>query len=202
MTRFEQSYTTYLQDRSSIGNWILHNVYLRYTASLTRGCVIDFGCGIGDLLRYCAPGSIGLDVNKSSVDVCVQSGLDARVYDPERDDYSLRSLEPGRFGTLVISHVLEHLHEPDQVLRKLLAGCRRLQVQRLIVKVPCQKGFRHDATHVTMIDPAYLEAKSLLLVEGFQVSKRRFFPFNLAFVGNFFTFNELIVVYDSLAKKA
>ncbi len=169
---------------------------MRHTASFVHGKAIDFGCGVGDLLKIMPSGSIGLEINKATVDYCRSIGLNVRYYDLVQDTYHFTFLEAGTFSTFIISHVLEHLDDADHVLRKILLSCARLGIKRVILVVPGEKGFAYDKTHRTFIDKSYLQNKNLGNVHGYAIAFMRHYPFNAAWVGKYFTHNELLVVFD------
>jgi hypothetical protein len=175
---------------------------MNHTAALVRGRAIDFGCGIGDLLKILPPGSIGLEVNQATVDYCRGRGLDVNLYEPAHDNYELKFLEPGRFTTFIVSHVLEHLEGADHVFRKMLSSCSRLRIKRAILVVPGAKGFAYDKTHRTFIDNNYIRQNQLENVAGYTISLKKHFPFNAAWAGRYFTHNEFVLVYDKNERAA
>jgi len=169
---------------------------MRHTASFVRGKAIDFGCGIGDLLKILPSGSIGLEINKAAVDYCRSIGLNVSFYDLVHDTYRFTFLEPGFFSTFIISHVLEHLDNADRVIREIFLSCARLGIKRVIFVVPGENGFAYDKTHKTFIDKYYLQRNNLQNVHGYAIVLMRYYPFNTAWVGKYFTHNELLVVFD------
>ena len=193
---YNQDYTDYQLHRSSVRRFI-RGSYIRHTASFVHGKAIDFGCGVGDLLKMLPSGSIGLEINKATVDYCRSIGLNVRYYDLAQDAYRFTFLEAGVFSTFIISHVLEHLDNSDQVLRTILSSGVRLGIKRVILVVPGEKGFAYDKTHRTFIDRAYLRSNNLQNLHGYTIALMRNYPFNVAWVGKYFTHNELLVVFDS-----
>lgn len=174
----------------------VRRLYLAHTLRSIKGRAIDFGCGAGALLSRLPAGSIGLDVNRSAVEHCIRIGLKAQVYEPERDQYQLSICEPGRYATLILSHVLEHLDSPGDILRTLAESCRRIQVERIIVIIPGRKGFHGDATHRTFIDRGYLLDHGLDGISGFHIAHMCYFPGNLSWLGAILRHHELMVIYD------
>jgi hypothetical protein len=159
---------------------------------------MDFGCGAGLLMARLPQGSIGLEINEASVRYCRDAGLDVRLYDPAADNYTFKTLnlEDGKYGTLVMSHVLEHLEDPNGTFRRILSSCNALGIQRIILVVPGLKGFRSDGTHRTFIDEKYLTEHSLREVATYRVTKKEYFPLPCSWAGRHFTHNELRVIYD------
>jgi len=193
---FGAEYNEHLTKRTKIGEWFLLTKIIPNTLSKLRGKTIDFGCGVGEILRRCPPGSIGLEINLSSVQYCNKLGMDVRPYDPATDHYELRDLEPGTYDTFLMSHVLEHIPDTANVLRTLLASCRRLGISRVVIKVPGALMYKKDATHVTFVDRAFLRDHDLLTAEGFAVAEVSYYPLNAEWIGRFSLVHETLVVYD------
>jgi SAM-dependent methyltransferase len=166
---------------------ILHDV---------KGCAVDFGCGAGQLLERLPPGSMGFEINPLLVKALRDRGLNVEHYDPPSDDFSLHGVMKDRFSTLIMAHVLEHFEDPAEVLCKLFRACSRTGVRRIIVTVPGAKGYASDRTHRTFVDWNYLRLNGLLLRKDYRPTKRSYFPVDRESFGNYFTFNELKVVYD------
>lgn len=172
--------------------------YLNNILGDVQGPTIDFGCGAGQLLTRLPSGSLGLEVNPFLVEVLRKARLNIELYDPENDQFSLRNLTSNYYKTFVTTHVLEHFPNAAQKWRILLNSCHRLGIQRVIMVVPGVKGFHADPTHKTFIDRSYLEQESLLNCQGYVATKIQYFPVNLAIIGNYFTFHEFKVVYESV----
>lgn len=192
---YGERYTEYLAKRTRLGEWFLIRKIIPNTLAKCRGKIVDFGCGVGDILKQSPPGSIGFDISPSNVEYCRNRGLDVRAYDPIADDYQLTALEPGSFGTLLMSHVLEHLADTANVLRKLLASCHRLGFERIVIKVPGAFGYKQDDTHVTFVDRAWLHDNQLVDCLGWNVAEISYYPFNAEWVGRYSIVHETIIVY-------
>lgn len=195
---YDRSYTEYqLKKRSWLRQWV-RKIYLKATLRLLKGRTIDFGCGPGELLRKLPPGSIGLDINQTTVEYCRREGLNVHLYDPQRDKYSLSDYTPGKYDSLLLSHVLEHLDSPDLVLHSLLQAARRLGIRRVVIIVPGKKGFAFDSTHRTYIDRSFFKNHKLTEVEGFRIVEQRYFPMNVHVIENVFSYLEFQIVYDKM----
>lgn len=169
-----------------------------YLASVLRevdGATLDFGCGAGQLLERLPPGSTGLEVNPMLVDDLRGRGLDVRLYDATSDGFSFSGLEPGRYQTLVASHVLEHFDDAGTALRRIAAGCERLGVHRLVLVLPGWRGFQTDVTHRTFVDAAYLATNSLGELGSYRLTLHRSFPVNRDWFGRLFVYNETVFVW-------
>jgi SAM-dependent methyltransferase len=138
----ERSYFEYLRQRS----YLAYLYRFRYLYPLIdrdlKGCVLDYGCGIGDFLRY-RPNTIGVDVNFFNVAYCrsigkiaVQIGTDGAL-----------PFAHGTFFAAVMDNVLEHIRADRagaviEELRRVIAP-----EGRLVIGVPGKKGFDADPDH-------------------------------------------------------
>ncbi|RDY68832.1 class I SAM-dependent methyltransferase [Lysobacter soli] len=195
MADFDEGYTAYQTERSAIRRFV-RRWYLRSAAAQLRGPTLDFGCGVGELLSRLPAGSKGVEYNRASVEHCRARGLDVAWYDGSADGWSLGTLPAEwRFDSMVISHVLEHLDEPMDVLHRLLAAAAERGVNRVLVIVPGQAGFRIDATHRTFVQWEMLR-DALAGVGGWSIARRRYFPGDVRVVGEVFPHHELQVLIE------
>lgn len=192
---FDERYTEYQTDRSALRK-LVRRVYLASARAKLPGTVLDFGCGVGELLASLPPGSKGLEYNRATVAYCRSKGFDVDWYDGTLDDWQLSVIEDGcRFDSMIISHVLEHLDTPVQVLWKLLCSAARLGISRVLVVVPGRAGYAKDATHRTFVDVELLSADSVTAGSGFKKIHGAYFPGNHRLIGEYFPYHELQVVY-------
>lgn len=96
------------------------------------GSVIDIGCGTGRWCRAAARHArhvVGIDYDAANIEIAratsERSGIEYIVGDVTRD------LTDRRFETGLLIHVIEHIDEPDRLLRSL-----HKLVDTLIVEVP------------------------------------------------------------------
>lgn len=196
---FDAGYTEYQRNRSGLRK-LVRQLYLRSAASQLRGPTLDFGCGIGELLRRLPAGSRGLEYNKATVELCRAEGLAVDFYDGFQDDWTLGALpSDARFQSMVVSHVLEHLEQPGDVLRKLMLAARQRSVECVLVIVPGRAGFRIDDTHRRFVDLPLLDDPAVVNGTGFRLESARYFPGNLRRLGDWFPHHELQVLYRSIA---
>ncbi len=196
-TEFDSDYTRYQADRSALRKYV-RRIYLKRAAAQVEGPTLDFGCGVGELLGYLPAGSRGLEYNKATVEYCRSNGLPVDFYDGFQDGWSL-SLLDGNEGlrSMVISHVLEHLDEPLDVLRQLLEAARRLKIERILVIVPGRAGFKIDSTHRVFVDAAMLDRAQ---DQHWSIRRSFYFPFPFRRAGDVFVYNELHAVFQSTAR--
>lgn len=190
---YGDAYTAYQANRSVLRKFIRH-FFLNSAKKVLSGSTLDFGCGVGELLTRLPKGSAGLEYNRASVDFCKKKGMNVEWYDGYADGWRLGALPKGSlFQSMVISHVLEHLEDPLDVLRALLRSAERIGVRRFLIIVPGRVGYDSDDTHRTYVDWAML--KSFLGTEQrWAVARRSYFPINREKIGNWFRYQELQVL--------
>ncbi len=196
---YDEKYTEYQINRSSL-RYFIRNFYLSNILKFTIGKCIDFGCGSGDLLKKLPEGSIGTDINFYSIEYCQKNNLNAFVYNIDEDNYQLKSLESGKYDTLICSHVLEHIEDANKVIKKLFESANRLEIKRIVIVVPGIKGFKYDHTHKTYIDMEYINMNNLDKLFNYILVYKKYFPVNSKLFSKFFTHNELVLVYDRVNK--
>lgn len=199
---FDERYTAYQVNRSAL-RYVVRRLYLRSAATQLSGPTLDFGCGIGELLERLPSGSKGLEYNQASVSFCREKGLDVEWYDGFADDWGLACLSKAdALQSMVVSHVLEHLDEPTDVLRKLLRAAQRIGISRVLVIVPGRSGYRSDSTHRTFVDADMLQDDAIVADTQFAVAASRYFPGNVRAFGNWLPHHELQVLYRHRADHA
>lgn len=192
---YGEGYTRYQAERGRLRR-LVRRLYLKRAASFLKGPTVDFGCGVGELLARLPSGSIGLEYNVATVAHCQRKGLDVRLYDGFKDDWGLSEISPeAGFCSMAVSHVLEHLDRPDEILGKLLDAADRVGIQRVLVIVPGPAGYRSDPTHRTFVDADYL-AEALSKRATWVARHRGYFPLNCKWLGNFFPYHEYQLVLE------
>lgn len=169
----------------------LLRVQAPYHFSLKRlrpGYFLDVGCGIGRSLDWFRHGNVGVDTNKTAIELCRARGLLA--FTPEEFFVSEYSSSGPIFDSLLFSHVLEHMTESDAMALigqyiSLLKGDGQI-----IIITPQESGFKSDNTHINFTD---FETISRILSNlNFHVRVARSFPFP-RFAGKYFIYNEFVV---------
>ncbi|MEU9114207.1 class I SAM-dependent methyltransferase [Streptomyces sp. NPDC048483] len=129
--------------------------YRRQLRRIGSGRVLDIGCGVGDTLADCAPGSVGIDHDPRSVHKCRARGLTAYTADAFLASPHAR---PGTFDALLCAHVLEHL-EDEQVEGLLRAYLRYVRPGGGVLLItPQEAGHRAEAAPVRFTDFTLLRA--------------------------------------------
>jgi SAM-dependent methyltransferase len=155
---------------------------------LAPGFTLEIGCGIGRNLLHLGRG-VGVDSNEHCVRAAKGRGL--TVFTPAEFWRAQAYNRPGRFDTILMAHVAEHMAE-DQAVALLQEYVELLRAGgRLILISPQEAGFRSDPTHVELMDFDRLIRISDRL--GFRHERAFSFPFP-RWVGRVFPFNEFVVV--------
>ena len=147
---------------------------------------LDVGCGIGRHLGHLPDGSVGVDHNATSVQVCRDAGLTAFTV----DEFLARPPRP-EFGALLAAHVVEHL--PESAAVAVFAPYLPYLEDGAVVVLICpqERGFASDPTHTVFTDQSALAALAREL--GLTVERQYSFPLPRA-AGRVFTHNEFVTV--------
>jgi 2-polyprenyl-3-methyl-5-hydroxy-6-metoxy-1,4-benzoquinol methylase len=138
---------------------------LKYLPYTDRGRILDVGCGSGELLaRMQAFGwrTEGIDVDPAAVAVARGRGLSVHT-----GSLHERNFPDAGFDAVVMSHVIEHVHQP----RELLAEVRRIVKPggRMVIATPNASSLGHrmmraawpfldPPRHLQIFTPPALEA--------------------------------------------
>ena len=193
---YAQEYFDYLKNRGVIRKFV-RKLYLNDIRKYCKGKTIDFGCGVGQLLSMLPKGSVGYEVNKIAVDYCNAQGLHVEYYDPQADNYRFEMIPQNVYTTFTMNHVLEHIADSQETIKKIFESCNRLGIKRIVFTVPGVKGFKLDKTHETFIDKNYLADNGLLANKYYKLKVSKYFPINWKRFSHYFTHNELRLVFNS-----
>jgi 2-polyprenyl-3-methyl-5-hydroxy-6-metoxy-1,4-benzoquinol methylase len=95
-----------------------------------EGRVLDVGCGVGALAEQLPPERyLGIDADSESIEEARRRHPDHRFEVVSRDPTWVEKLPLGRFDTIVLLAVVEHLSDPEGLLGAL---ARRLEAQGAI----------------------------------------------------------------------
>jgi SAM-dependent methyltransferase len=184
----ERDYYTYLSNRSRLSLFVRRF----FIQDLTRhfdGRVLDVGCGIGEFLKLYSDG-IGIDLNPYLVKLCQQKSFPCSVADSSNLPFPSE-----HFDGVLASNILEHLSDVEatvaEIARVLKPG------GTFVATVPLEAGFRHDQTHIHM-----LNEDDLLQIAGrfeFRPRLTYRYPFRSKWPGKFLYFCELRGVFTKMA---
>ncbi|KGF96916.1 Methyltransferase type 11 [Prochlorococcus marinus str. MIT 9302] len=185
------NYYRYLKTTSILGK--IYRKFFLYPllSRFVKGNFIDVGCGLGDFLFFGSKGSLGLDINKFNVDHCRSRGLHAELIKDGKfpvDDDS--------FSTINLDQVLEHIIEPD-ILLKEINRCLNIG-GRLIIGVPCESGYKRDPDHKMFYNLEKI--KKVLSKYNFSILVTFYTPLPLKFFGKILPQQSLYVI-SKLEKK-
>ena len=166
------------------------NVQYPYRRSLEKmnlGKTIDIGCGIGRILAWLDKGSIGVDHNPTSVEICLSKNLNAATSEKFGEMTNSNKIGLKCFDNLLLAHVLEHLEDKEQIeiIESYLPYLKNNG--GIFVITPQEAGYASDPTHVTFTD--FERVREILNELNFEVSSQKSFPFPRAF-GKYFKYNE------------
>jgi 2-polyprenyl-3-methyl-5-hydroxy-6-metoxy-1,4-benzoquinol methylase len=91
-------------------------------AELTKGKLLDLGCGNGEMLQFAEQmgwDGMGLELDLAAVEFSKQRGLNVLQGGYERLDEYL-----SYFDCIIFSHVLEHVHNPLEALIKIKSALK------------------------------------------------------------------------------
>jgi len=191
MSADQASYADSRLEAESVWWKRLLDVQRPYRAHLRRlklGLVLEVGCGIGRNLVHLRSSSVGVERDRRAVEIARSRGLPA--FTPEGLLASQWSA-PGRFDSLLFSHVLEHMTAAEatalvlEYLHLLRAG------GQVVVLTPQEAGFRSDRTHVEFMD--FKKVAAVLQRAGILPERHYSFPFP-RLTGQLFKYNEFVTL--------
>ena len=147
-------YSQYLKQISFSGR-----IYKRFFSSvlLNLNCrsfgssILEVGSGIGSGVLGAFPDKVvGIDINPIVVDYCLKKGFDARLI----GENGVFPFSDSSFDTCILDNVLEHIHDPRQILDE----CSRVTKTSggLVIVVPGIRGYSSDLDHKVFYDASKL----------------------------------------------
>lgn len=193
VTTRDTKYTERLSDKQFVWWKRMLDVqrpYRRHLRRLKPGFILDIGCGIGRNLIHLNGNGVGIDHNRSSVQMARSKGLSA--FTTEEFPTSAFNI-PERFDTILLAHVAEHMKE-DEVVQLLNTYIYLLKPKgRIMIITPQELGYRSDQTHVQFMDFSTLN--HIIHMIGAKPIKQYSFPFPRIF-GRFFKYNEFVCIAE------
>jgi SAM-dependent methyltransferase len=173
-------------------------LYINNVLKYVRGPTIDIGCGAGQILERLPENSLGLEVNSALVSELKRCGLNVAQAKAIPGNIDLTAATLKIYNTAILSHVLEHFHDADSVLRNLLRSARELNIKEIIIVVPGKSGYASDVTHKTFVNWKYFLKNSLINCEGYSIVHRSYFPGNYEWIGKIFAYHEMLIIYTKI----
>jgi ubiquinone/menaquinone biosynthesis C-methylase UbiE len=177
-------YYKYQKNRNNVLVWLRRHLFIKPIKKELQGKVLDVGCGLGEFLLVYKH-SIGVEINPYSVKHCKTKGLSVRKVDGSKLPFKKES-----FNGILCSHVFEHLDKPEGYLREMRRVLKKKG--KLVMIVPCKKGFAKDKTHKRFWKESNL--KKILKKNKFIISKVFYLPVKNKKIANMLSVGELIVI--------
>ena len=116
---------------------------------VSRGTILDIGCGTGEFLNYCK--------ENNWQTLGIEPGLDARKQAQEKhnlsvnDEAYISQIPDNSFDVITLWHVLEHVHE----LNERVAELKRIIKDNGVVIIAVPNHTSYDAKHYKEVWAAY-----------------------------------------------
>lgn len=138
-------YFQYLQTRTKLGLFYRLKFYYPKVRKRLKGKILDYGCGIGDMLGFLKDGT-GVDINSHCVAHCRSLNLQAF---PVGEDNQI-PFPDNSFDSVLMDNVLEHINDPIPLIKEIK---RVLNVGgNLVIGVPGILGYSKDPDHKIFYD--------------------------------------------------
>lgn len=111
-----------------------------YLDAVPEGKILDFGCGNGSLLdnlKVLGWECYGVDFDPKAVTFCKEKGLNVGL-----GDISSQNYEDNFFDVITISHVIEHVHEVDNLLKSCYPKLKK--GGKLVIATPNTKNWQRQ----------------------------------------------------------
>ena len=179
MNNNDLDYFQYLSTRTKMGLFYREKILYPKIVKRTKGEVLDYGCGIGDMLNF-FKGSTGVDINEHCVQYCQSQNLNAFVLGPGGEI----PFPNDSFDSIIMDNVLEHIEDPESVLREII---RVLKVDgNIVIGVPGVLGYTKDPDHKVFYDRKSLN-QLMSLEMGLQLEEWFYSPFWFPWATNLFS---------------
>jgi len=110
---------------------------------LPQNNVLDIGCGAGRLSLMCAryaKSVTGIDMSRNAIELAKTASDASRINNVNFETRNIDDLPNRRFDIILLSEVIEHLENPEQILKKLSNHLEGRGV--LVVSCPAFINFR------------------------------------------------------------
>lgn len=169
---------------------LLRNIRLQQANRYCSGKVLDYGCGSGVFSVFFADADyVGVDTDAQSLEKARRKFPGKKFYDSDSPEWKTAS-----YDTVVLAAVLEHLRDPENMLKEL-SGCLN-EDGKMVITSPVPKFeffhsigaffrvFSREASgeHCSKIDPAVMTNIARALGMQMTICKRFMFGLNQCFV--------------------
>jgi len=170
-----EAYFAYLTNRNRLSFLLRKRLFIDSLVTQFHGRVLDVGCGIGEFLAAYPGEVVGVDVNPLLAGYCRDQGFRSLVAGAYHLPFAAAS-----FDGVLIYHVLEHLPDWHKAMQEAARVLRPGGV--LVTAVPMEAGFRHDDTHIHLLQPA--EFQQAAVQNGLQIRQIKPYPAGAKWLGN------------------
>jgi SAM-dependent methyltransferase len=124
---YDGKYLSWQRDIGEFGGWADHVLFAPFVKQTDT--VVDFGCGVGALLKGLDVGTkIGVEINTDAIERIRTAGIEHHL--------GLDSISTASIDVAVSNHALEHCDDPLSIVRDLYRILR--PGGRLVIVVPCE----------------------------------------------------------------
>ena len=188
-----KNYFKYLKTISIIGTiyrfLFIYPFFFKYLGKKN----IDFGCGIGQFLKYCKffrKDILGVDINPYNINFCKKNGLSCLLI---KSNDRLNKMVSNNYDCIVLDNVLEHIKYPSETIKDLKNVIRDNGF--LIIGVPVGvAGFNADPDHKVFFSEESLDI--LLSSSNFKKIKAFHRPFKSKWMKDNLTQYCLYLIYQ------
>ena len=142
-------------EQNRIKKWLRRFFFISPIVSQFKGYVLDIGCGPGVYLEYYTGPALGIDAHPNNIRICQEKGIQAIEEDANQ------FVRKNTFDTVLMSHILEHLDNPEGVMKNAYENSK--PGGHIIIIVPCYEGFvsglNEEVGHKKFIDENYVDEK-------------------------------------------
>ena len=120
----------------------------KYIKQQSPNSILDVGCGSGYLISFldqltCKTQIVGIDVEPPELDELIYKKNNNIKFLKGKVDNLLKNFEENSFETVFCTHFLEHIENPEYVIRELRRICSKTLILICPIEKPYQWGFNY-----------------------------------------------------------